>query len=126
MGKLTEHVTLPPESKYRPPVQPDTFGIDESTLVSLTRDQQRRATAVVLNHLGDGPEARKVLHALLQPARQTDPVNTGRTYESVRRQEKLGKMRRWMDEEGLPLTPGGFVSRSAEAAYDRAHPGGAQ
>lgn len=123
MSKFTEHLVLPPGAEYRPPVPVKNDVEDLGPVGDLTREQQRRAAAVVVDRLGDGDEARTVLSALMQPVQATPPSSyERRTPESMRHRDYLKRVRRWAEEQGVPMTPAGYVSRAAQAAYDRAFP----
>lgn len=125
MPKFTEHLVLPPGAEHRRAVPIKNDVEDLGPVVELTREQQRRAAAVVLQHLGDGGAAFDVLRALFQPARPLLPAGQTRTPENFERLDQLGRIRQWASDEGLPLDGRGGVPRAMRAAYDRAHLEGA-
>lgn len=95
---------------------------------NLTRDQMRRATAVVLDRLGDSPDGHTVLEALLAPPRKSLPPHGAET--DPERTAWLQRCRGWFAEQGQPLAgswvPAAMQRRYAEATGDVYEPGGAR
>lgn len=99
----------------------------DTPIPNLTRTQQRRAAAVVLDRLGDGDAAREVLAALFAP-HQPIPPSTNTARDAARRQaheraHKQSEVRAWARSVGIEVPDHGTLSRELNEAYAAAHGG---